>query len=47
VVERYVITAQRIRQELADVERVMARVESALAAAQWIEEQVRRTEGDR
>jgi hypothetical protein len=34
MIERYVITAQRIRQELADVERVMARVENALAAVQ-------------
>ncbi len=34
MIERYVIAAQRIRQELADMERVMARVESALSAAQ-------------
>lgn len=34
MIERYVITAQRVRQELADLERVIARAESALAAAQ-------------
>lgn len=34
MIERYVVVAGRIRQELADVERVIARAERAVAAAQ-------------